>query len=550
MVRIRKVKCDEGRPACCRCISSGRVCDGYGIWGGGGNLFSQRQRLSSANRNLVVPRPPVSPPIIATTIEENRYFEWFTCRTATKLPGTFVSSFWNTLLFQASLNEPAVLHAVLALSSVHKRGAINTDGQDPADIPSDEQGHFTLQQYSKAIRYLQPHFSAKSMASFRVALITCVVFICSDFLRGHFQRAQILLRNGLRILEDMEIACDGGDGILCSKPCREPTDGWIVETFSRLCFQVELFQHAYQHPCLVLQVASTGIAALVFHSINEAWQQMARLLNMIFHLTHQGRQQADCEYISLSHFHALLEHQQRILRNLARWQHTYEAFKQSQQGHRSAEEETCYQLLTVYHTMADIMAATCISTSDESAFDSHTNSFVLLIKQSVILRTIASATSTVRALPGLLTDMSHSVIDMGWIPPLYFAAVKCRVHRIRLQAIRLLESTSHREGIWDAKTAARVARKVMEIEEQDFYKDILVDGADDFPLCSSPHPQHLLLSNLPETFRIRQIEVVLSGNPMDRIFLFCKREEAGMDCRVLLSEYDVHLRRWKDGTCG
>lgn len=33
--RIRKVKCDEGQPACERCTSTGRVCDGYGIWGGG-----------------------------------------------------------------------------------------------------------------------------------------------------------------------------------------------------------------------------------------------------------------------------------------------------------------------------------------------------------------------------------------------------------------------------------------------------------------------------------------------------------------------------------
>lgn len=35
-LRIRKVKCDEEFPSCHRCVSTGRLCDGYGIRGGGG----------------------------------------------------------------------------------------------------------------------------------------------------------------------------------------------------------------------------------------------------------------------------------------------------------------------------------------------------------------------------------------------------------------------------------------------------------------------------------------------------------------------------------
>jgi hypothetical protein len=544
-VRIRKVKCDEDRPACHRCISTGRVCDGYGIWGGGENSYSHRQRLTGSKDSRVVLRPPASVSVLASGIEEKGYFEWFKCRAAIKLPGSFISSFWNTLLFQASLNEPAVLHAVLALSSVHKRGTINTDGQRKTDDIPNEQEQFTLQHYVKAISHLQPHFSIKDRASLRVALITCVVFVCLEFLRGYFKTAQIHLQNGLKILGEMQMLSNGNDGILRLKPCRESTDDWIVEAFSRLHLQVELFKHAYQHPCLVLQAARPETSALVFHSINEAWQQMERLLNEVFHLTHHGRQQAVSECESLRHPPALLEHQQRVRTELARWLDMYEAFKKALQGHRSAEEEKGYQLLCTYHTMANIMADTCLRSRNESIFDSHTNQFVLLIRQLANLWTTTSTASPVQALPGHLMDMSRSVVDMGWIPLLYYAAVKCRVHRIRLQAIRLLESTSHREGIWDAKTAACVARKVMEIEETDFYKD--VDTADDFPLPSSPRPQDLSLPTLPESYRIREVEVVLSGAPMDKILLFCKQKQEGIDCRVLISEYNVHLQCWIDG---
>ncbi len=56
--------------------------------------------------------------------------------------------------------------------------------------------------------------------------------------------------------------------------------------------------------------------------------------------------------------------------------------------------------------------------------------------------------------------------------------------RIRLQAIILLEPTFHRGRIQDATIAACVARKGMEIEERDFYRD--VDSANGFPLTSSP----------------------------------------------------------------
>jgi hypothetical protein len=337
---------------------------------------------------------------------------------------------------------------------------------------------------------------------------------------------------------------NGNDGILRLKPCRESTDDWIVEAFSRLHLQVELFKHAYQHPCLVLQAAGPETPALVFHSINEAWQQLERLLNKVFHLTHQGRQQAVSECESLRNPLELLERQQRIRTELAQWLDIYNAFKKALQGHRSAEEEKGYQLLCIYHTMANIMVDTCLRPSDESVFDSHTNQFVVLIRQLASLWTIASTTSPVQTLPGHLMDMSRSVVDMGWIPLLYYAAVKCRVHRIRLQAIRLLESTSHREGIWDATTAACVARKVMEIEERDFYKD--VDTADDFPLPSSPRPRDLSLPILPESYRIHEVEVVLSDAPVDKILLFCKQKQEGIDCRVLISEYNVHLQRWID----
>lgn len=490
-------------------------------------------------------RAPASLSVLPSrTAEESGYLDWFRHRTTTKLPGSFNSGFWTTLLLQASPDEPAVLHAVLALSSVHKTGVMKPD----SILAGQEQ--FTLQHYVKAISHLQPHFSTTDRASSRVALITCGVFVCLELLRGHFSTAHLHLQNGLKILEEMHMLSRGDGETRHLKPCHGSTDDWIVETFSRLHLQVELFRYSYQHPCLVLQAARPEPPAARIHSVNEAWQHLERLLNQVFHVTHQARQQAESERGSCQQSClALLRRQHLIRAELAGWPRMYEAFRKGVQSHDCYEEERVHHLLCAYHTMATIMADTCLLPGCESTFDSHTDRFVLLIRQLADIRLAVSPTDH-HVLPGRVMDMdmAWSVIDMGWVAPLYYAAVKCRVHRIRLQAVRLLETTSHREGFWDATTAACAARKVMEVEERDFYGD--VDTADDFPLCSSPCPRDLALPALPESYRLRELEVVLSGAPMDRILLFCKQEQDGIDCRVLVSEYDARLRRWVDGGVG
>lgn len=467
---------------------------------------------------------PWTPPCVSIYVgnaEENGYFEWFKCQTAKKIPGAFGLTFWNKLLFQATLNEPAVLHAVLTLSSVHKRGALRGNGQSRSDDTPDEQEQFMLRHYIKAIRHLQPHFSTKDKASVRVALITCVVFIWLDLLRGHFKTAQTHLQNGLNVLKEFQIPSSVDDGILLLKPLRNSVDGGIVEAFFRLVVQVELFKHTYQHPCLVLRASGPEPSIPFFHSVNEAWQQMERLFSKVFHLTEQGRQQQLSNSSSIRYPPALLGYQQNIQAELAQWLDTYEASRKDMQGQDS--EGIVRRLLRNYHTLASIMANACLCIDDESIFDSYTEQFVFLINQSADMSRIRRMSgSWIRPLPGHY-NMSRSMVDVGWIPPLYYTALKCRIHRVRLQAIRLLETSSHREGIWDSRIAACVARKVMEIEERDFYVD--VDTADDFLPTSSPGLRDLSLPTLPHSYRIREVKVVLPNGPMDSVFLSYRQKQ-------------------------
>lgn len=310
---------------------------------------------------------------------------------------------------------------------------------------------------------------------------------------------------------------------------------------------MQLFKSSLWALCPILHANQPIIQPLIFCSTKEVWQDLERILNKIFHLTQQNRQQTASACESSRHKPDLLHTQQHVGAELARWLDMYNALKGTLRGQRHSEEEKHDQLLGAYHTMATIMAETCLQPSDEMVFDSSTNQFLQLVRHLPTLKREATIHWPVHNILGCSLDISRSIIDMGWIPPLFYAATKCRIHQIRIQAIRLLDSTFHRAGIWDSRIAACVARKVMVAEELDFYEDI--DTADGFPLLSSPRPEDLLLPTLPAAYRLREVEMILSDAPMDKILLFYSHRALGEgeNRRLLLSEYDVQLQCWIDG---
>ena len=68
-------------------------------------------------------------------------------------------------------------------------------------------------------------------------------------------------------------------------------------------------------------------------------------------------------------------------------------------------------------------------------------------------------------------------LHLGYIPPLFFTATRCRDPVIRRQAITVLHDSRRRERVWDSCAAARVAERVMTIEE----RGLLVSECHDVP---------------------------------------------------------------------
>ncbi|KAK9233903.1 hypothetical protein V1525DRAFT_391985 [Lipomyces kononenkoae] len=555
--KIRKVKCDESYPVCHRCSSTGRTCDGYGVWGGGGIQSNRSSRdgaiiastSSSSNEtcNTILPRPGYVSFFVATR-EDKECFDWFEHRTSPKIRGSFDSEFWSKLILQASINELAVRHAVLAVSFIHRRGSLNVMDTRLEEESIGQVEQVPLRYFARSINNLQRHLSANTQASLRIVLITCIIFTTLDLLRGHFETARIHVRNGVYLLRMLRSFSNRDDG-LHSTRVSESTDSWITEAFMRLHDQVEVRNLMNRVTCEPLLPDPSPLPSIQnIRSVKEAWNHLDKILEHILHLNNRALEcETECQALRPPP-PSLRTDQQQIQTTLTSWSKAYECLRSSplMQSYNVGWENKGSRLLLLHHQTLTIMIDVCLLPRNEVIFDAHTDSFLRLINHAVDLwknYTLSTNPPRPKILPGHFLNMSNSITDKGWITALYYTAVKCRVHRIRLQAVRFLEASHHREGFWDSSIMAAVARKVMEIEERDYYQDINpLDNI--FSLTSSPTPWDLSLATLPESYRLRGVEIILSGCPVIRVLLLCKQRQGMEDRKIQIGEYDILTQRW------
>ena len=173
------MKCDETKPACRRCSSTGRKCDGY---------FENSPNPGSVTSPGLMLVQRLSTSIPGST-EERRSFSYYLNNTASEFSGYYDSTFWKQLLLQAAMGEPALRHAVIGIGSLHESFANKRLDYSPDAI---ERG-FAINQYSKAIGHLRRSLSTGVQEPL-TALMSCILFVCFDSIRGHFESALVRIQ--------------------------------------------------------------------------------------------------------------------------------------------------------------------------------------------------------------------------------------------------------------------------------------------------------------------------------------------------------------------
>jgi hypothetical protein len=239
----------------------------------------------------------------------------------------------------------------------------------------------------------------------------------------------------------------------------------------------------------------------------------------------------------------LIEKQRDLIEILLTWERVYLVSRAKLIGSLGRVGPCAYLVLKLYHRMALIMAHTCFREQGESTYDYYTEKFTSLMTDAIDLCNEVQDFQNVEFDDSPFSHRSGSSLftsDKGWIPPLYFTATRCRIHRLRLQAIRLLNVTPSKEGVWDAQLASAVAREVMRLEEHGLYDDEQFD--DGFAWNDKPTAAQIAVGYVPEFKRMADVQVTLPNGPREPLAITCRPSLEG--AHVVARVYDPVTKTW------
>ncbi|KAJ5286770.1 hypothetical protein N7478_002456 [Penicillium angulare] len=218
--KIRRVKCDELRPKCHRCVSTGRACPGYE------QTPSPPSQIKSYNIPFKVPG--------SRTDRELLHF--YCCEAASSLSRFSETTLWTRVILQRIQNQPVIRNAVVALSCLHRDYMIL--GSSKLQV-SAKHINIIAKSHSQLRTYLIRE------ASTEVALICSLIFYTFECLVGNIEQALWHLDQGLTLFQ----RCYSDDTNFSDDT--ESTYGQLKATFPRLDIHASVFSPG-RLPILIL----------------------------------------------------------------------------------------------------------------------------------------------------------------------------------------------------------------------------------------------------------------------------------------------------------
>ncbi len=446
--KIRRIKCDEAKPECSRCISTGRKCDGYEI--------KPRKKRSDC---LTINKP--LPVINDIGPAELRSLGFFHHKSAPSLSSYFDAEFWTRLVFQMSYVEPSVRHAMIALGALHEereRGIkllpLQPQMNDPGSrltlkktdvgTKASQGNRFALTQYSKAILQLSQRMEDDNAVE--VALLACILFVCIEFIRGDTEPAIKHFRSG------MGIALTA----IAQKDSTTPPDtlerirNYMLPFLNRIELLSTLFgaEASWSYP-----VDLSTTVPKEFYSVREARDSIVHLGNLSIRFIKNVRNR---KYVGMILPDDLCR-QSALLRQLELWSQKLDEMLLLDTV--TVKDLAAAKTLRI-HQLVAMMWLRRSTQPNESCNDENMAEFETAVELAEAIQATAGEREQRLAL-----GASSFLFDMEIVSPLYYVATKCRHPQFRRRAISVLKKSHRREGLWDSDMAAAVAQRQVELEE-------------------------------------------------------------------------------------
>ncbi|KAJ5912554.1 hypothetical protein N7504_001437 [Penicillium tannophilum] len=440
----KRIKCDESKPTCLRCVQTNRICEGY-------------------------PAPPhQSLSLDSLKDEERRAFQFFRSQTAHRIFGHRDSSSWLSSLLQLGHSEVPIKHAITALASLH-------ESLEPVDActairQSKKHAQITaqmlaLKHYTAAIKSVQIETpDMPSRPDITMALV--LLFICFEQLRSGDAACMLHLTAGLRLLYWWRCRTNTYNKLQkYARPTLDFINDQITPALQRLRVQFSLCMDS-RHTLRDLGVPFCLPPPAIppsYSSLDLARRDYDRSMNYIFFIMKLD-QSTDCP-----------SPQRAPITVLRQWKAALDSSDLSEEP--SILKDCTRKLLELYYYASTIIIQT-YGAQSEAIFDNHTDQFQAVVDLA------ESVTETWRNGPQEFNLLFS--FDLGITPPMFLVASRCRHPLIRRKAVDLMLRSPFYHGAWQDRYSGLCAQRIVEIEEEN--AGIIVDSVD-----------------VPESQRIRKI---------------------------------------------
>ena len=413
-----------------------------------------------------------------------RAFEFYCSRSAYLLGGIAGNgkkgddgaAFWGDLVIRLAVTEPAVRHAVLALSSLHERACTPKNDRRIGSTS------FAFSEYGKSIAAVRA-WNITTTEPAAVPLLVCVLFICIEFLTSYESAAQLHILQGRHILSQLDTSNKSSAMSLIKD--------MLVPIYARLALSSFLFASKPEPIPVGLVGEGTGEVPLMFETMGEAKDWLFWLVDEGLRFTSKARPAVYNPETTLEDLQVFREGQQKVLSQFGRWNAAFTVLKamQSPSARQAAGSKPVEDLLMVYYHVSIVWVSTAL-TSRELAYDDHMPAFAAIVSHASAVMASAPTVSPY--------GKTAFIFDTEMIPVLYWVATRCRHPLIRRAALRLLGrkmAQGRRENLWRGDNTYTAAKRVIELEEDvglDVDMDMLnnydFDSAATFYYTNMKHP--------------------------------------------------------------
>ena len=433
-LRRRRIKCDEGKPNCLRCIRSDRECEGYK----GEHYARQREELPVCGRIATYSIPFRAPGSQA----DRQLLHHYCCQTASSLYGYSDPTLWTSLVLQRCQQEPIIRHALVTLSSLHLdhlRGEFQ-QGNPPSPT--------SIQLILKCHHRLRLYLSTPA-ASLEVALICSIIFYAFESLVGDIQQAIWHLDQGLMLWQ----RCQLGNPYRSSRD-EEDLFWQLGSQLSRLDIQASTFNDDRAPTLMLISPAEKyGMSPIVpttFLSPIHAEHVLTKLQNWMLHLLIKHAQPrpdiVEGLFADLLHEKVLLQAQ-------------FNMFGVAIDRLAGEGPATLAHQILLLRAQARIYHAVLLEKM-ASSFPSCELSASNLLRSAI---TDIAALLSAPPGPNSISQGSFT-LSTQLVSGLYFACLKTTNRLMLEEGLALLQHPMLpcRDGVWDAQMVRSVIRSVME----------------------------------------------------------------------------------------